>query len=190
MGDKPWADSLTGPMTYVPTRSAPLTPSPETVADMVSRMIESEWPAAEEDRRLWFTTFGLRDEPDVSCWGGDTEPGAVATAWHTFEDEFVGVHWFLWEGWPRSVVEDAAAEMKEVFSQACGPAASEIRSGRGDWTAYWEFNGRVIDMYFYSGLPPAHLSRREMTPSVQLHVNHAQRAEAEEQQARIESSSD
>ena len=192
MHDKPWVDSLTGPMTYVPARSESLSPSPETVADMISRMIESEWPTTDADRRLWFSTFGLcaEEDEDVPRWGGDTVPGAVPTGWHAFQDEFVGVHWFLWEGWPRSVVADAAAELKEILTRTCGPEDSRITTPILDWTAYWEFEGRGIDMYFYSGLPPAHLSRREISPSVQLHVDHAQRAEAEEAQAVIESRND
>ncbi len=190
MADKPWDDSMTGPMEYAPTRTAPLTPSPETVVEVVTRMIASEWPTSEEERRLWFTVFGLIDEQGVPQWGGDTETGAVTTGWHAFEDEFVGIHWFLWEGWPRAAVETAAAALKEGLTQVCGPPASGIQRQTGDWTAYWEFKGRVIDVYFYSGLPPAHLTRREMTPSVQFHVDHAQRAEAEDQQARLESTTD
>lgn len=177
-------------MEYVPTRTAALTPSSETVVGMVTRMIASEWPTSEDERRLWFTRFGLKDEQYVPQWGGDTEPGVVPTGWHAFEDEFVGVHWFLWEGWPRAVVEAAAAELKERLTATCGLPASENQRETGDWTAYWEFQGRVIDVYFYSGLPPAHLNRREMTPSVQFHVGHEQRAEAEDQQARLESTQD
>ena len=68
MHDTPWVDSLNGPMKYVPTRTALLTPSPETVADMVTRMIASDWPTSEEERRAWFTSFGLNDEQGVPRW--------------------------------------------------------------------------------------------------------------------------
>ena len=37
MNDQPWVDSLTGPMEYVPTRTAQLSPSPEHVADVLIR---------------------------------------------------------------------------------------------------------------------------------------------------------
>lgn len=190
MHDTPWVDNLTGPMEYVPTRTASLTPSPETVANMVKRMIASDWPTTEEERRAWFTSFGLKDEQDVPRWGGDAEPGAVPTGWHAFKDEFVGLHWFMWEGWPRDVVEKAADELRERLTEVCGVPSSESQRQPIGWTAYWDFEGKVIDMYFYTGFPPAHLTRREMTPSVQFHVDHAERAEAEEQQAVVESTQD
>ena len=186
MNDQPWVDSLTGPMEYVPTRTAQLSPSPEHVADVLARMVRSDWPTGEEERRAWFRSFGLVDEQDLPRWGGDTEPGRVPTGWHVFEGEFVGVHWFLWEGWPRPVVEEAARDLVAAMSTAWGqPQESSERAPVG-FSQLWETQGRFVEMYFYSGVPPVHVHRPDMTPSVQLHIDHAQRAEAEERVAQSE----
>ncbi len=171
---------------WTPTHLPPVVPAPAAVVDLVARLVESDWPTTNQERQRWFREFGLLEAPDGMYWDSTTEPGDAPTNWHTFEGEFVGANWFIWAGWPREAVEASAAELKERLSAAFGsPLFDELDPRVVGWTALWKTNGRVVDMYFYTGV--AHYARPDSAAVVQLHVDHEQRAEAQESVARANS---
>lgn len=171
---KPWA----------PTNSPPVSPDPATVVDLVASLVKSEWPTTDEDRQRWFRKFGLLEAPDGADWDSTTQPGDTPTDWNTFEGEFVGVNWFIWTGWSREAVAASAAQLKEGLSAAFGPPSEELEPRVVGWTSLWTSGGRVIDMYFHTGVAP--YARLDSAAVVQLHVDHEQRAEAQESAARTE----
>ncbi len=173
---------------WTPTHLPPVVPAPAAVVDLVARLVESDWPTTDEERQRWFREFGLRESPDGVYWDSSTEPGDAPTDWHTFEGEFVGASWFIWDGWSREAVEASAAELKESFSAAFGSPFDELGPQVVGWTSLWKSNGRVVYMYFHTGVAP--YARPDSAAVVQLQVDHEQRAEAQESVARANSSKD
>ncbi len=174
---------------WTPTDLPPVFPPPATIVDLVACLVESDWPTTDEERQRWFREFGLRDAPDGVYWDSATEPGDAPTDWHTFQGEFVGAYWFIWTGWPREAVEAAAAELKERLTAAFGSPLFDELAPRGiGWNSLWKTNGRVVDMYFHSGRAPH--ARPDTAAFVQLHVDHEQRAAAQESAAQANSSKD
>lgn len=158
------------------------------IADLLARLVESDWPTTDEERQRWFREFGLREAPDGVYWDSFTEHGDAPTDWHTFEGEFVGANWFIWAGWSREAVAASAAELKERLSVALGLPSDERGPGVGGWTSMWKSNGRVVDMYFHTGVSP--YARFETAAVVQLHVDDEARAEAQDSAAQASSSDD
>lgn len=98
--------------------------------------------------------------------------------WHFSDDEFVGLHWFLWAGQPwNSVVEPAAEQLKQLVCRFAGPPNEEITaapSSRG-FTALWTINGRTIDMYAH-GPTNVDGTEDERGTAVQLHIDDSGRS--------------
>ncbi|WP_022925657.1 hypothetical protein [Serinicoccus marinus] len=51
--------------------------------------------------------------------------GIVQCGWSTFEDEFVGVFWFLWRGTSMEGSELAARALRDQLAQRFGEPAQE-----------------------------------------------------------------
>jgi hypothetical protein len=171
-------------------------PSVEEVARLVGELVDSEWPTTQSERSAWFERHGieaegaerLRSEHGSETWhsGG---PGAPwpAVGWHVFENEFVGISWFLWHGLSEDVVPELAEELRARFVEMAGEPMDEIRREGEDYrfTAYWQTGGRSIDMYLHGG--PVLEGQFHEHPVVQLHVDHVERARrADETAARAQ----
>lgn len=111
-------------------------PSPKEVVDLILRLIGSTWPASKAERIAWFEEFDLpepdqveRSEEHAHGMSFDGPPAPVwpqdRFGWHTFEDQFVGVNWFLWAGLPRDEVRTRARELKERLTQELGGPVAE-----------------------------------------------------------------
>lgn len=171
-------------------------PSVEEIARLVGKLVDSQWPTTQSERSAWFERHGiategaerLRQAHGSESWhSGD--PGAPwpAVGWHVFENEFVGISWFLWQGLPENVVSELAEELRARFVEMAGEPMDEIRRKGEDcrFTAYWQTGGRSIDMYLHGG--PVLEGQFHEHPVVQLHVNHVERARrADETAARAQ----
>lgn len=169
-----------------------MNPSVDEVFDLVVRLIGSDWPTTADERDVWFAAFGLpdgewpvpegkypRDVP-MPRWPG------VTFGCHSFQGEFVGVHWFLWKDLPVEQVHEAAIDLRNRFVAWAGAPGEQItaiaRHPLG-FTAWWQIHGRTIDMYFHQGndqLPDGTISNM---PVVQLHVDHSERSQRAEEWA-------
>lgn len=160
-------------------------PSVEEVAGLVGELVDSDWPTTQTERSAWFERHGiaaegaerLREKHGSETWHSG-EPGAPwpAVGWHVFENEFVGISWFLWHGLPEDVVAELAEELRAHLVEMAGEPMDETR-GEGDddrFTAYWQTGGRSIDMYLHGG--PVLEGQFHERPVVQLHVDHVERA--------------
>lgn len=163
-----------------------MTPSTNEVFDLVVRLISSDWPTSADQRDAWFAAFGFPDGDWAVSEGkypGDVAmpgwPGATFGC-HSFQGEFVGVHWFLWKGLPVEQVHDAATELRQRFISRAGEPGEEIKAPPGHplgFTAWWEIQGRTIDMYFHQGNDPLPDGTISNLPVVQLHVDHSERSQ-------------
>lgn len=109
-------------------------PSPEDLALLLVRLLGSDWPPSEVERIAWSRKRGLPDSGHAV--GTSTGKSFHATeapdrpgsrfGWHTFRGEFVGVHWFLWEGLPRDEVRNRALELKQRLSEQFGSPEDEM----------------------------------------------------------------
>lgn len=147
-----------------------LVPQPTTVGDTVSRLINSAWPTAGDERREWFRQHA----PDQS-------------GWHSFDDEFVGLHWFLWSGMPRAQVRAAAVELKAVLTGVVGEPADEADDPTSDgpgFSTLWKTGTHTIELYFHSGLGRVGDRVIDGDATVQLQLDLTDRADAREVVAR------
>lgn len=171
-------------------------PSVEEVARLVGDLVASEWPTTQGERRAWFERHGiategverLREARGSESWQSGN-PGAPwpAVGWHVFENEFVGISWFLWHGLPEGLVPELAEELRARFVDMAGEPMDQTRREGEDYrfTAYWQTGGRSIDMYLHGG--PVLKGQFHEHPVVQLHVNHVDRARrADETAARAQ----
>lgn len=165
-----------------------LVPSAPAVAALVRGLVESTWPTTEADRGAWFAEHHLdvedvRHEAGAFSGVGPRAWGSPSCGWHVFEDEFVGLHWFLWEGRPWSDVLASATELRDLLSDVAGEPVDEPPRDRPaeGFTALWQVRGRTIHLY-------AHAPRSDVAAgrdvAVQLHVDHAARAAREDAVAR------
>lgn len=113
--------------------------------------------------------------------------------WHTFQDQFVGVSWFLWEEPPREEARTRAVALKGGLTQRFGGPVDETGEDDGvhlGFTCCWQARGRTIDMYFHSGvyhrLDGSTMDKKTNPAVVQIHVDHTQRASAQDAVARQE----
>lgn len=170
-------------------------PSHQDVSDLVVRLIGSEWPTSDAERRAWFRTYGLPDSDGVGRQSkngdGDSFDAPIGLewpgcgfGWHRFRDEFVGVRWFVWGGLARNDVRARAAGLKARLTEQLGTPVDAVdeepRTQLGS-TSLWKSGSRTVDMYFHTGIH----HRRDGTtvdgPAVvQLHVDHTQRSEAKD----------
>ncbi|WP_162802925.1 hypothetical protein [Ornithinimicrobium avium] len=169
-------------------------PSVEEIARLVGELVDSEWPTTLSERSAWFERHGiategaerLREEHGSESWhSGD--PGAPwpAVGWHVFENEFVGISWFLWHGLREDVVPGLAEELRARFVEMAGEPMDEIRREGEDYrfTANWQKGGRSIDMYLHGG--PVLEGQFHEHPVVQLHVDHVERARRADETAAL-----
>lgn len=195
------------------TASATPRPRPAAVVELVVRLLGSPWPRTEADRIAWFQRHRLAAEPAEPAEpaspgapreradGGERSASYLAAGpaswdgtpigWHTFDGEFVGVHWFLWRGLTREDMRVAAADLRAGFRRAFGPPADELdRTAAADpweagFTACWHAGGRTIDCSYHpGGHPPGSPGPEETGATVRLHVDHTARADAQEASAR------
>lgn len=166
--------------------SGQLVPDPEEVASLVASLVASDWPTTEEERVAWFDRHGLDVADAERGWGEDGGDSYVArgparwgsprSGWHVFRDEFVGVSWFLWAGGPQDAVGVAAHRLREAFTTLAGEPEDrvELADGSGRFTAFWQVDGRSIDLYLHGGAVVG--GHRVEEPVVQLQVDHVERA--------------
>lgn len=157
-------------------------------------MIASSWPTTEETSLSWLRRHGI--DPDTATerdanrsTGRDWDRarmaswGAADAGWGTFDDEFVGVNWFLWR---RGTAEDVMAAARALvgdLTKMHGAPTEVLDPTEHGGTWFWRLPEHLIDMYAYHGLP-----RPDGLPSgeacVQLHVDLRTRSEAREAHAR------
>lgn len=170
-----------------PTGSGEVRPTAEEVGALVARLVASDWPTTEEERRAWFDEHGIvveperwREEDGSRSWSGRAPErwGRALAGWHVFDDEFVGVSWFLWHGLTEDVVTELAGELHARFVELMGPPVEEFRREGDDYrfTACWERDGRLVHLYLHGG--PVLDGTFVEDPVVQLHVDHAARSRA------------
>lgn len=168
-------------------------PSVAAVAERVERLARSTWPTGEAERVAWFVEHGIAPVEGEFAYaehGSESYRGAVGeddwpkVGWHVHGGEFVGVFWFLWAGLPGDVVVGFAHELADLFTDLAGePVERHDVPGTQDcFTAYWEVEGRCIDMYLHGG--PALGGELVQDPVVQLHVDHVERSARAEAAAR------
>jgi hypothetical protein len=83
-----------------------LTPATEAVVDLLTRMIQLEWPTTEQDRLRYFNSLGLHDldllprredDPDrLSRRFSTSLPGEVDGICTMFRGEFLGLSLFCY----------------------------------------------------------------------------------------------
>lgn len=170
-----------------------LTPTPDTVARTLTAMITGPWPTTEPEALSWLRRHGIdpatateRDPrgPGRSWDRARTQTyGDAETGWGTYREEFVGVHWFLWLGASSEDVMAAAQVLVDLLTTTHGPAAEASESTPHGCTSLWQLPSHVIELYAYHGLP-----RDDGFPAgdacVQLHLDHRERSEARELEAR------
>lgn len=169
-----------------------VTPTPAEVVDLVRRLTESTWPTDEVERAAWFERHGIavegatltKDEHGSRSFDGrgPTGWGDPPTGWHVFEDEFVGLHWFLWHGLGEDVVPGLADELRTGFVDLAGEPTEELSGGGYRFTANWDTGDLRIDMYLHGG--PVLDGTFHEEPVVQLHVDHQGRSTRAEAAAR------
>lgn len=172
-------------------------PSPAELADLVVRLVESEWPTSEEERQAWFRTHGLqiRDQEEDPrdgasrsfVGGGPPEWGWSRCGWGTFEEEFVGVVFFLWRGTSMDESERLAREVRSLLVARFGePDESDsVELPDGRFTAFWRTGGRTVDLYLHGGMRPVGVEDQFYDePVLQLHVDHEERSAQREEAAR------
>ena len=172
-------------------------PSPAELVDLLTELVASPWPTTESERVAWFTEHGLvvtGAEPEPrdggsQAWAG-TGPeqwGWSRCGWSTFEDEFVGVGWFLWRGTSMEGSELAARALRDQLAQRFGEPAQEhvTEPETGRFTAFWETPGHTIDLYLHGGMrPQGDKDQFYDEPVIQLHLDHAERSARREAEAR------
>lgn len=172
---------------------AHLVPAPDAVARTLAAMTTEPWPTTEAESLAWLRRHGIdpataveRDRRESSrAWDGArmADWGGTRAGWGTYRDEFTGIHWFLWSGASSDDVMAGAQALVDRLHQAHGPATEASESPQYGRTALWQLPGHVIDLYAYHGLP-----REDGFPagdaSVQLHLSHRERSEAQELEAR------
>ncbi len=166
-----------------PTANAVLPTSAEVV-ELMRRLIASDWPTTEEERVRWFAQHRIvtddavleRDEDGSESYAcrGAAEWGRAHSGWHVFEEQFVGVRWFLWQGLGADVVPRLAQELHAGLVDLAGEPTEEIRPGGDRFAAYWDTAGRRVEMYLHGGSVLGGELAEE--PLVQLHVDHVERA--------------
>ncbi len=166
-------------------------PEPEQVVKRIAAMVGSTWPTSEGERQAWFTLMGLpADGEPVPETDGQihrsvqfTSPASQewpAIWWHLHRGRFVGVHWFLWAGEDETETRAAAEHLRSLLS-ARWPAIDELADPAVGFTTLWQPRDSQIDMYYHA---PRHDLGPPPTPGVvQLHVDHRDRAAAEEADA-------
>ncbi len=169
------------------SRDLDLVPDPNEVASLVEGLVGSEWPTSEAQRLSWFNHHELDVRESRRGWGDNGSDNFVGTGperwggprfgWHTFEGDFVGVSWFLWHGAPPEAVRMASRQLREGLCGFAGPPVEEISRDNDpdNFTAFWEVQGRTIDMYLHGGLLPDGSSQPDSV--VQLHVDHTARSQ-------------
>ncbi len=169
-------------------------PTPGAVVELVVRLLGSNWPRTEADRVAWFERFRLAADPTAPGTSTDSDERSASyrtsgpalwdgtpIGWHSFDDEFVGVHWFLWNGLPREDLQVAAVDLRAGFRRACGSAMGEADHPDQGFSAWWRAGGRTVDMYYHPGIrPPGTPEGTRIGACVQLHVDHTVRADAAE----------
>lgn len=156
-------------------------------------MVASVWPTTEAERRDWFAALGLppgegrvievqSDSASVMCQGA-AAAGWPPIGWHSHDGRFVGVHWFLWAGEDEDATLQAAEELRDALS-ARWPVVEELADPVQGFTALWRSAPLVVDLYYHA--PRDHGAGRSSAGVVQLHVNHAERADALEAIARVQ----
>ena len=101
------------------------------------------------------------------------------TGWHFHRGSFVGVHWSLWADASETETREAALSFRSLLCERW-PAADEAVSEEGGFTALWEPAEAQIELYYHA---PRELGSRTVPGSVQLHVDHRQRAAEQEADA-------
>lgn len=159
-------------------------PQPEEVVERVAALVASTWPTTEDERRAWFSSFGMPKDGQVVTENSQrkqyTAPRAAdwpQTGWHTHRDQFVGVHWFLWTDEDDAATRAAADRLRSLL-QAQWPTVEELPGPDGGFTALWQPGISQVDLYFHAHRDAP---RPDAAPStVQLHVDHRARAADEE----------
>lgn len=167
--------------------------TPTVVASLVEALLASDWPTTREDTADWFADHGLHpidtqkmDSPVPGVhWVSQLEGewAGVHFGWHEFNDEFVGLNWFLWGGGEPDDVLAKAQQLSDLLTAVHGEPEDVQNEPEGDFTRYWRAQpGHSIDMYAYSGRPSGERTQAS-NPVVQLHVDHWKRADAQEAEA-------
>lgn len=162
------------------------------MAAMVQAMVASAWPTTEAGRRDWFAALGLpsgegrvvevdSDAGRVLC-EGPAAGGWPPIGWHSHDGRFVGVHWFLWAGEDEVATRRSAEELRDLLSSRW-QVMEELSDPIQGFTALWQPAGLVVDLYYHA--PRAHGAGRTSADVVQLHLDHAERADALEAIARM-----
>ena len=173
-----------GPSLRQISKGLRLSPHPSDVGALVESLVASEWPTSEQQRLDWF----VRHELDVEDWRrewaengsaglvgkGPDRWGSPSFGWHTFKGQFVGVSWFLWHGGTPEAVGAAARQLRDLLTGFAGAPVDELTTDAHRFAAFWEVNGRTIDMYLHGG--PVLDGALVEDPVVQLHVDHTARA--------------
>lgn len=168
-------------------------PTPVAVAGLVARLVASDWPTTEEERRRWFREHGIpqddarlvRETCGAESWqgGGPDGSGWPGAGWQLFDGEFVGVGWFLWHGLPDQEVVGRAQELRNRLVDLAGApldAAEEVDGYR--FRALWERDDRSVELYLHGG--PVLGGELSEGPVVQLHVDHVPRSRRADEAAR------
>lgn len=166
-------------------------PEPERVAELVVTMVSSMWPTTEPERRSWFAHLGLPvdggQEPQSAAstigttqFSGGLAEGWPATSWRFFRHRFVGVSWFLWADDAERETRAGAETLRSLLVSQWPMVEERSDPARG-FTCLWRSGEAVVDLYFHA---PRELGGRQVPGVVQLHVDHARRADALEAEAR------
>lgn len=163
---------------------------PSEVAELLERLMTSDWPTSELERVHWFGRHGLEAEGAEVDMGEHELPGrrvygpasqnADSPGWHTFRNEFVGLVWFLWsgkDGWVRQL----ATELRTELDSRLVSLDSEDDPD-GGFNARWIRDECRIDCYLHATRDFGALGTSPAV--VQLHLDHAERADALEAEAR------
>lgn len=162
-------------------------PPPEQVADLVRRLVASPWPTSEAERAAWFAEHGLptygqpspgwEQAPRSEHAIAEGPPGWGATEWHAFDGAFVGLCWFLWFEDPEPDTRAAAEALQDAFDRAW-PRVDSLDDPVQGLTRLWATGEAQVDLYVHA---PRVTPRGDPTRGgVQLHVDHAARAAAED----------
>lgn len=160
------------------------------MAELLEQLISSDWPTSDLERVIWFDRHGLDTEGAEVDMREHELPGrkvfgpagqrADSPGWHTFRNEFVGLVWFLWAG-PDDLVRRLATEFRDNLDNRFSLLDGEDEPG-GAFNARWLQDNRRVECYLH---PTRDLGELGRSPAVvQLHLDHADRADSLEAEAR------
>lgn len=161
----------------------------EMLDALVTRLVESPWPTTEPERREWADRVGLpvdgemvpevdRRMPSTASFRANGD--GLEVHWHFYRDAFTGVGLFA-----SAEDDDALGRDAQALRTAWGARwalADEASDDRGGFMACWEADDKCVELYWHA--PDLDPRGHPIRGCLQIAVSHAERAAAQEHEAR------